>query len=448
MPKTLFCSVLLCYTEQEYALPRGNGRERKRSNMEQSTTQTQNGRKFHYAWVIALVGFFIYWFVICIVSNCVGMFVKPVSEALGISRSQFSLTTTFVSVASMIMSLVVSRLYRRFTIKRVMVAASVVLPLAYGCYSIAPNIYVFYVIAFITGFCMCALASVGVSTLISNWFNEKRGLAIAIAATGSGIGGIFMNPFIGSLITNFGFRRAYFVLAVMMAVTLIPCTLFLVRDRPSDMNLEPYGGVPEGAADLQHSGMTAAQARKSLMFWMWMPVCIIVSATCNCVMQHTVAYATDLGYEYSFAAGIASLITASLAVGKIVMGAVFDRIGSRRAAVLSLALFCVALALYWFADQVMVLYLAAAIIGFGLSFSTVAYSVVTQDLFGKKDFAGIYSTLTIFSGLGGALGSPLIAGVYDIMGSYRLAWAGLSLLMVVNILLINGMFAYKKKHIQ
>ena len=50
------------------------------------------------------------------------MFVKPVSEALGISRSRFSLTTTFVSVASMLMSLVVSRLYRRFTIKRVMLA--------------------------------------------------------------------------------------------------------------------------------------------------------------------------------------------------------------------------------------------------------------------------------------------------------------------------------------
>lgn len=416
--------------------------------MEQSTAPAQKKGKFHYGWVIALVGFVIYWFVICIVSNCVGMFVKPVSEALGISRSQFSLTTTFVSVASMMMSLVVSRLYQKFTIKRVMLVASILLPLAYGCYSIAPNIYVFYVIAFITGFCMCALASVGVSTLISNWFNEKRGLAIAIAATGSGIGGIFMNPFIGGLITNFGFRRAYFVLAVIMAVTLIPCTLFLVRDRPSDMDLEPYGGVPEGAHDLQHSGMTAAQARKSPMFWMWMPVCVIVSATCNCVMQHTVAYATDLGYEYSFAAGIASLITASLAVGKIVMGAVFDKIGSRRAAVLSLSLFCIALALYWFADQVMILYLAAAIIGFGLSFSTVAYSVVTQDLFGKRDFAGIYSTLTIFSGLGGALGSPLIAGVYDHMGSYRLAWATLSLLMVVNILLILAMFSYKKKHVE
>lgn len=420
--------------------------ERKRSDMDENGVSAQKKGKFHYGWVIALVGFVIYWFVICIVSNCVGMFVKPVSEALGISRSQFSLTTTFVSVASMVMSLVVSRLYKRFTIKRVMLAASVVLPLAYGCYSIAPNIYVFYVIAFITGFCMCALASVGVSTLISNWFNEKRGLAIAIAATGSGIGGIFMNPFIGGLITNFGFRRAYFVLAVMMALTLIPCSLFLVRDRPADMELEPYGGVPAGAADLQHSGMTAAQARKSPMFWMWMPVCIIVSATCNCVMQHTVAYATDLGYEYSFAAGIASLITASLAVGKIVMGTVFDRIGSRRASVLSLSIFCAALALYWFADRVMILYLAAAIIGFGLSFSTVAYSVVTQDLFGKRDFAGIYSTLTIFSGLGGALGSPLIAGVYDHMGSYKLAWVTLSLLMVVNILLINGMFAYKKKH--
>lgn len=116
--------------------------------------------------------------------------------------------------------------------------------------------------------------------------------------------------------------------------------------------------------------------------------------------------------------------------------------------VVQVSAFGVALGLYWFADHVAVLYVAASIIGFGLSFSTVAYSVVTQDLFGKRDFAGIYSTLTIFAGLGGALGSPLIAGVYDLMGSYRLAWVTLSLLMVVNVLLINGMFAYKKKHIE
>lgn len=406
----------------------------------------ENKKSLHYGWVIVFVGFVIMCFVVCIVSNCVGMFVTPVSESMGITRQQFSLTTTFYAGAGILLSAFIGSIYRRFTIKRVMMFSSVVLCAAYACYSIAPNIYVFYVISFITGLRGCSLTMIAISTLMANWFNEKRGLAIALASTGSGVGGVFMNPLIGRLITSVGWRQTYLILAVLMAVTVIPCTFFLVKDTPADKGLGPYGGVAKaGAVNAALTGMTAAQARKTPSFWMWCSICIVVSASCTCVMQHSVSYITDLGYEYTFAAGMASVITASLAIGKIIMGQVFDMVGSRLAGTISLSMFFTAFVLYGFAENVYILYIATAIIGFGLSFSTVAYSVVTQDLFGKKDYAGIYGSITVFSSLGSALGSPVIAGVYDSLGSYKLAWNGLALLMAYCIVILNVIFYIKKK---
>lgn len=405
-----------------------------------------NSRKPHYGWVIVFVGFVIMCFVVCIVSNCVGMFVTPVSESMGISRQQFSLTTTFYSGAGILLSAFIGKIYRRFTIKRVMMFSSVVLTAAYACYSIAPNIYVFYVISFITGLRGCSLTMIAISTLMANWFNEKRGLAIALASTGSGVGGIFMNPFIGWLITSVGWRKTYLILAVIMAAAVIPCTFFLVKDTPADKGLGPYGGIAKpGAVNSTLYGMTAQQARKTPMFWMWCCICVVVSASCTCVMQHSVSYITDLGYEYTFAAGMASVITASLAVGKIVMGQIFDAVGSRLAGTISLSMFFTAFVLYGFADRVLFLYIATGIIGFGLSFSTVAYSVVTQDLFGKKDYAGIYGSITVFASVGSALGSPVIAGFYDALGSYKPAWNLLALLMAGCIIMLNLIFIVKNK---
>ena len=232
----------------------------------------------------------------------------------------------------------------------------------------------------------------------------------------------------------------------MMALTLIPCALFLVRGRPEEKGLEPYGGAPKaGGVDLQQTGMSAAQARKTPMFWMWGFIMVIISGSCVCVTQHTAAYLTDLSYAYAFAAKMAAVVTASLAVGKVVMGVLFDKLGTRLGATLSVSLFISAMVLYCFAQKTAALYIGVCVVGFGLSFSTVAYSVVTQDLFGKRDFASIYGTLVVFSSLGGALGSPLIVAVFDTLGTYRPAWAALALLQACCLVLLQIIFRIKGK---
>ena len=409
-----------------------------------------NKKGFHYGWVIVFVGFLSMWFITCIFSSAAGMMVNPVTEEMGISRSAFTMASTACSIAGMIMSTSIGRVFRKFSVKKTMLFGSALYAACYASYGLAPNIYVFYVIGFVSGFAMIMSSMVAISTLLARWFDEKRGLAVALASTGSGVGGVVMNPLIGSLVTSMGWRKTYFVLGAMIAVVMIPAVLFLIRETPQEMGLEPYGKKEStaGGVVVEESGYTAAEARQTPMFWLWIPVVLIVSAVCNTIMQHTVAYATDMGFEYSVAAGIASVLTAGLAIWKLVMGQLYDSIGSRKAATLSLSVYTLVLILYAISSKEMafIYYIGTALFGMGGSFATIAYSVVVQDVFGKKDFATIYGSINVFASIGGAIGSPVVASVFDKLGTYKPAWVVLAGIMFINVILVNMMFKAKDKY--
>lgn len=415
-----------------------------------SENAVSNKKGFHYGWVIVFVGFLSMWFITCIFSSAAGMMVNPVTRDLGISRSRFTMTSTACSLAGMVMSLFIGKIFRKLSVKKTMLIGSAVYAACYAAYGIAPNIWVFYIIGFISGFAMVASSMVAVSTLLARWFDEKRGLAVALASTGSGVGGVVMNPVIGSLVTSIGWRNTYFVLGAMIAAVMLPAVLFLIKETPQEMGLEPYGkkDPAAGVEREEESGYSAAEARITPMYWLWIPVVIIVSATCNCIMQHTVAYATDMGFDYSVAAGIASVLTAGLAVWKLVMGQLYDTIGSRKAATLSLSVYTLVLVLYVIASKeaAFIYYIGTALFGVGGSFATIAYSVVVQDVFGKKDFAAIYGSINAFASIGGAVGSPIVAAVFDTLGTYKPAWAALAVIMFINVILLNMMFRAKDKY--
>ncbi|MDL2215490.1 MFS transporter [Ruminococcaceae bacterium OttesenSCG-928-N02] len=412
--------------------------------MPQSTTQQpaqKNG--FHYGWVIVFCGFMIMCFVTCIVSNCVSLFVKPVSEGLGITRQAFSLTTSFYSVAGMLMSLLVSKIIARYDVKKVMMISSVLMPIIYAGYGVANNIYIYYAISFALGFLGMALTMVPISTLITRWFNEKRGLALGLALTGSGLGGVFLSPLASGWIAQYSYQRTYLILALLMFVMVVPCTFFLVKNHPEDKGLEPYGGYPTGTATKAASGMSAAQARRTPLFIMWVPVVVLVTASCSSMMQQLVSYVSDIGYDPAFAGRVGAMLMGSLAIGKILLGQLFDRLGAKRAALLSLLMLLSAFSCLLFAQNILFLYAALVFAGLGIAFSTVAYPVITQDLFGSKDYTAIYSNITLASNLGMTFGSPMTATIYDVTGSYFTAWAMYAVVAAVCIVIVSTL--YKKK---
>lgn len=158
--------------------------------------------KVFYGWWIVAAGFLIMGAAYGIVTNCVGLFVKPVTENMGFTRQAFSMNQTLVSFAMMAIPLLSGKIFGRFNIKTVMRLCTVTLVLAYGAYSLCTSLPMFYGCSVVVGLSLGGVTSVPLSLLISNWFHERRGLAIGVAFMGSGVGGMVFNPIVSSLLQN------------------------------------------------------------------------------------------------------------------------------------------------------------------------------------------------------------------------------------------------------
>lgn len=155
--------------------------------------------KVFYGWWIVAAGFLIMGAAYGIVTNCVGLFVKPVTENMGFTRQAFSMNQTLVSFAMMAIPLLSRQIFGRFNVKTVMRLCTVTLVLAYGAYSLCHQpAHVLWVFSG-GGLSLGGVTSVPLSLLISNWFHERRGLAIGVAFMGSGVGGMVFNPIVSSL---------------------------------------------------------------------------------------------------------------------------------------------------------------------------------------------------------------------------------------------------------
>lgn len=378
----------------------------------------------HYGWLIVFSCFMIMSLFLCIVMNCPGLFLISVTEEFGISRSQYTLNTTVISIAMMIVAMNAGKIFSRFSVKKVMMVSSIILPIAYSFYSRATSIGMFYVISAVVGLCMGLCGMVPMSTLITRWFNEKKGLATGLAFTGSGLGGMILQPIIGNLIVNTGWRNTYLILAVLMFVLVVPCTTFIIKDYPSDKGLEPLGGnkASESNAEAEDDGITLAQARKKPYFWMFLPLVTFSSAAACSMVQNVSPYVTDLGYDPTVAASLSALSLGVLAASKVILGQIYDKKGSLFTTVMSLACLVAAAACYASAVNTVFLYAAIIISGLGIAYTTVGYPINTQTMFGKKDYSAIYGIVASFSSIGTAIGSPITSMIFDATGSYRAAW--------------------------
>lgn len=385
----------------------------------------ESKKGIHYGWLIVFSCFMIMSLFLCIVMNCPGLFLISVTEEFGITRSQYTLNTTVISAAMMVVAMNAGRIFSKFSVKKVMMVSSIILPIAYFFFSKATSIYMFYAISAVVGLCMGLCGMVPMSTLITRCFNEKKGLATGLAFTGSGLGGMILQPIIGKLIVNVGWRNTYAILAVLMFALVVPCTVFIIKDYPSDKGLQPFGGAPkavDNSAAVEEDGVTLAQARKKAYFWMFLPLVTLSSAAACSMVQNVSPYVTDLGFDPTVAASLSALSLGVLAACKVLLGQIYDKKGSLFTTVMSLTCLVAAAVCYASAVNTAFLYAGIFISGLGIAYTTVGYPINTQSMFGKKDYSAIYGNVASFSSIGTAIGSPITSMIYDATGSYRMAW--------------------------
>nr|UWI49357.1 MFS transporter [Clostridioides difficile] len=417
----------------------------------ESSNISKSGKGFFKGWLVVFAGLILMISVYGIVNNCASLFIKPVTEDLGFSRSEFSLYYTVIALSTMVIALFMGKLAKKFKIKNIMLVGCVLAGIGYIGYSYANSIYVFYLMSVFSGLGLGMTTLTPLSIIISNWFVEKRGLALGLTFMGSGVGGMIFNPVANYIILNYGWRQSYLVLGIIILVTTIPIVLIFMSEKPSDKGLLPYGyeNSSKSVLDTSAKGVMLGEAVKTKIFWIMVVGLVLITIIAMGVQMHIASYLTDIGYSPTFAASVISINMGVVILGKILLGYIFDKVGCEKGVIfVGLQVFLGVLALL-FASKYPAIIVFIICWGIGNCMGTIVPALITSEIFGKKDYSTIVGVVNAVVLLGAALGSAVTGKLYDMSGGYTLAWMTYLILTVIMVgLILISLVLGKRKNIK
>jgi MFS family permease len=378
-----------------------------------------------YGWWIVGGAFFLNFAGIGIVMNTMGVFIKPVTESLGFSRGGFTLYFTIAALSMMVMAPVMGKLLERYNIRLIMTVCTAMMAASFALFSQCRTLTQFYIVAVFLGIGSAGSHIIPVSMMITNWFIDKRGLAMGIVFAATGVGGMIFNPLANWIILNYSWQAAFLTFGLAIGLASVPTALFIVRAKPADMGLLPYGGEAALARQsaTEQGGLTATEAFRTGAFWLLALIILLIAIANMGVLHHIVPYLTDLGFSSTTATTLMSLHMAMLIVGKVLAGSLADRLGLLKSYLLLMVGLMVSIALLYGSHWMWVAVVFNILFGFSIAVRTVLPPLMTARVLGQKHFAVIYGFLNIFTTLGTAVGVPLSGFIYDATKSYYLAFA-------------------------
>ena len=280
------------------------------------------------------------------------------------------------------------------------------------------------------------LAYTGQALYLPNWFVRRRGLAMSIAFSGVGVGSIILLPWLQGLIARTGWRAACWAMAVLVLVLLVPLNLLLKR-RPEDMGLEPDGdrASHDASAVRRESNVvdpawaaidwTLARAVRTARFW-WIAAAFLFGLySWYAVQVHQTKYLVEIGFSATYAAWALGLVSLAGIPGQIALGHISDRIGREWVWTVGSVGFVVCYVALLALRQsptpalLFLMVVSQGMLGYGL---TSVVGAIPAEIFEGRHYGTIFGTLMLAAIVGGAAGPFVTGAIYDVTGSYTLAW--------------------------
>jgi MFS family permease len=306
----------------------------------------------------------------------------------------------------------------RWGVRRVMIPALVLYALGIAGYTLieADPFAITYLIYAITGLTGTVAGPIPYSTVISQWFDRQRGLALGIGMAGVGLGVALMPQLAALLIGDFGWRLAYVGMAIAVVVfAFVPVALF-VRE-PADFAARPERGQSRGAA-LNLPGMGVGEALRSSLFWGLGIAFFFDVIAINGTLTHIVALLTDRGIGREVAVTALSGTGIALFCGRVLSGWFLDRFWGPYVAIGFFVTPMIGLALLMSQATGAAPFLGAICLGLGIGAEIDLMAFFASRYFGLKNYAKIYGTMFGMFGVGVGLG-PALSGIsFDRFHSY------------------------------
>jgi MFS family permease len=347
----------------------------------------------------------------------VAVVLPSVQAEFGTARADASLPYTLLMVGFGIGGVFMGRLADRRGIVLPLLIGAAGLGLGFVGAALAPNIWTF---AIVHGVLLGLVgSSASFAPLVADtalWFERRRGIAVAICASGNYVAGAIWPPIVQHFVASVGWRQTYLGLGVFTALAMAGLALFM-RGRPPTVAASTATAASGPAASARPFGLSTGAAQTLL--------CIAGVACCVAMSMpqvHIVAYCGDLGYGAARGAQMLSLMLACGVVSRLVSGAICDRIGGLRTLLLGSLLQGTALLLFLPFDSLASLYVVSALFGLFQGGIVPSYAIIVREHFPAAEAGARTGTILMCTLFGMALGGWMSGKVFDLTGSYHAAF--------------------------
>ena len=367
-----------------------------------------------------------------------GMYIVPVvlpavQAEFGIPRADATLPYSLLMISFGVGGLLMGRLADRHGIMVPLLIAGAALGLGFGLAATTTSLTPFMLVhGLFIGLLGSAAMFAPLIADTSLWWVRRRGIAVAICASGNYLGGAIWPPVIQYFVERVGWRQTYFGLGLFCFVAVTALALLMRRRPPITL---PAARAKVAAPAASPFGLTSAQAQALL--------CIAAIGCCVAMSMpqvHIVAYCADLGYGAARGAQMLSVMMAFGIVSRLISGMICDRIGGLRTLLLGSALQGVALLLFLPFDSLSSLYVIAALFGLFQGGIVPSYAIIVREHFPASEASTRVGLVIMCTLVGMALGGWMSGKVFDITGSYHaafvngIAWNALNLSIAVFLL--------------
>jgi MFS family permease len=403
-------------------------------------------KRFYYGWVIvglAMISM-AFWYAF---RTTFSIFFVALIDHFRWSRAEAAGAQSIGMLVYMVTAPVVGYLVDRVGPRKVMLPGIFLMSLGLLlCTQIQSLLHFYIYFGLVAGTGVTFLSISPFTTILSHWFEKKRGMANGLASVGIGFGPLLFVPFIQYLINLRGWSYAFFIFSLLVFFIPLPLISLFLRRRPEDMGLSIDGNSQSSPSQIKDFRKSNQDQRvrdliKTVRFWLFLLFPALSIFGVYIIIVHHVKYLIDLGVDRIWAASLFAVMGALSAGFRFFWGWFSDRVGREITYTLGgicFALGILSLILFQTFPSVLFLYLFAFFFGGGWGSTAPMFMSIAGDLYKGRHFGLIYGMLEGMIGMGAASGSWLAGYLFDQTQSYLPAF----ILAIILCLLSNVLVWY------
>lgn len=377
--------------------------------------------RLYYGWFIVFASLVILTGVLGTTVHSFGVFVRPVSEDMGLSRADTNTGLILFSLGGAVWAPIMGKLLDRLAIRPIMLICAVIMGASFIALSFSRSVMADAII--LAGPLALAAQGAGTitaTTIIARWFTVYRARAMAIALFGMSLAGVVVTPAIAYGVQHFEWRPTLMTVGASLTLVLLLLGVFIVRGKPGANDVESHEPNAVAAAQAASDAKPLKALTLLLMpqFWTIGLSCAVTLGFAQATMVTLVPLAEGIGIDATQAASLIAILSAAGLVGGLLTAWLADKI-DRMTLITILFLFVAAAgAVLYFSHSFPMLAAGAVVLGFTTGIVSPAFHALIADRFGPASFGTAYGLMVFLMTIMGAVCVRYAGEVFDRTGAY------------------------------